>query len=340
MAPAEPPPYFYPMDDPKRPHSHFGKVIVATTDSEPVLKGSNDDVVNMHAGSFLDKSKLSLTKCLCLLSFCFAVMCSKKTMPYREPGHIVEIAETRLKRESKNGRCRQQPDNWPFGGVDHTTNMWFGILPDADTRKKPLLPIIRKHDTTGAISDSFATYASVYGKHTLENNPMLCSMCFAHRWGSHEEFFVDLVTGSQISRLEGRKSTHKKVGVRGKVLRDSEVTARDLSFKSVWRELKAEGWTRKPPPRRSLEDRYKYIRPAGHANGTVGIDYFLGEESVLEYYANGTFIKTELPRPHEHQDTLLVIEKSSWGVTTLQFQLQFKLCVVATCKKFRLPVDG
>ncbi|POM76974.1 Hypothetical protein PHPALM_5726, partial [Phytophthora palmivora] len=53
-----------------------------------------------------------------------------------------------------------------------------------------------------------------------------------------------------------------------------------MSFKSVWRELKAEGRTRKPPPRRSLEDRYKYIRPAGHANGTVGIDYFLGEESV------------------------------------------------------------
>uniref|UniRef100_H3H8Y9 Uncharacterized protein n=1 Tax=Phytophthora ramorum TaxID=164328 RepID=H3H8Y9_PHYRM len=76
------------------------------------------------------------------------------------------------------------------------------------------------------------------------------------------------------------------VSARGKVLRDSEVTARDLSFKSVWRELKAEGWTRKPPPRRSLEDRYKYIRPMGHANGTVGIDFFLGEEGVLEYYAN------------------------------------------------------
>ncbi|POM81031.1 Hypothetical protein PHPALM_1059 [Phytophthora palmivora] len=213
MAPAEPSPYLYPMADPKRPRSHFDMIIAATTDSEPVLKGSNDDVVNMQAGSFFDKSKLPLTKYLRLLSFWCSNLplvpfCSDLSsqmswqLTDREPGHIVEIAETRLKRKSKNGRCRQQPDNWLFGGVDRTTNMRFGILPDADMRKKPLLPILRKHDTTGVISDSFATYASVNGKHTLENNPMLCSKCFTHRWGNHEELFVDLVTGSHTSRLE------------------------------------------------------------------------------------------------------------------------------------------
>ncbi|KAG6950081.1 hypothetical protein JG687_00014460 [Phytophthora cactorum] len=53
-----------------------------------------------------------------------------------------------------------------------------------------------------------------------------------------------------------------------RVPRDSEVTARDLSFKSVWRELKGEDWTRKAPPGRSLDDRYKYVRPGGHPNGT------------------------------------------------------------------------
>ncbi|KAG4040898.1 hypothetical protein PC123_g23570 [Phytophthora cactorum] len=47
-----------------------------------------------------------------------------------------------------------------------------------------------------------------------------------------------------------------------RVPRDSEVTARDLSFKSVWRELKGEDWTRKAPPGRSLDDRYIYVRPA------------------------------------------------------------------------------
>ncbi|KAG1693313.1 hypothetical protein DVH05_023777 [Phytophthora capsici] len=73
---------------------------------------------------------------------------------------------------------------------------------------------------------------------------------------------------------------------RGKVPRDSEVTGRDLSFKSVWRELKQDGWTRKPPPRSSLDDRYKYIRPEGHPNGTVGLDYFLGEAAVLDFYAD------------------------------------------------------
>ncbi|KAF4128988.1 hypothetical protein GN958_ATG21819 [Phytophthora infestans] len=79
---------------------------------------------------------------------------------------------------------------------------------------------------------------------------------------------------------------------RGKVPRDSEVTGRDLSFKSVWRELKQDEWTRKPPPRSSLDDGYKYIRPEGHPNGTVGLDFFLEEAAVLDFYADGAYRAT------------------------------------------------
>ncbi|KAI9985035.1 hypothetical protein PInf_004342 [Phytophthora infestans] len=46
---------------------------------------------------------------------------------------------------------------------------------------------------------------------------------------------------------------------RGGVPRDIEDTGRDLSLKSVWRELRQEGWTRKSPPRSCLNDRYRYI---------------------------------------------------------------------------------
>ncbi|GMF35149.1 unnamed protein product [Phytophthora fragariaefolia] len=74
---------------------------------------------------------------------------------------------------------------------------------------------------------------------------------------------------------------------RGKVVRDSDVTSRDLSFRSMWRELKAQGWSSKRPPRRSLDDRYRYIRPGGNPEGASGVELFLGEEAVLEYYANG-----------------------------------------------------
>ncbi|KAG1701780.1 hypothetical protein DVH05_010274 [Phytophthora capsici] len=72
----------------------------------------------------------------------------------------------------------------------------------------------------------------------------------------------------------------------GKVVRVYEVTSRDLSFKSVWRELKENGWTRKPPPCRSLDDRYFYIRPGASQKGAEGVHFFRGEEAVLEYYAN------------------------------------------------------
>ncbi|KAG1710000.1 hypothetical protein DVH05_017009 [Phytophthora capsici] len=92
---------------------------------------------------------------------------------------------------------------------------------------------------------------------------------------------------SSFENLRSKDSSDgKMVKPRGKVPRDFEVTGRDLSFKSVWRELKNDGWTRKPPPRSSLDDRYKYIRPEGHPNGTIGLDYFLGETAVLEFYAD------------------------------------------------------
>ncbi|KAI9979941.1 hypothetical protein PInf_002152 [Phytophthora infestans] len=75
------------------------------------------------------------------------------------------------------------------------------------------------------------------------------------------------------------------VRVRGKVPRDCEATARDLSFKSVWRELKKDGWTRKPPSGRSLNDRYFYMPPGENVKGSEGVDYFRGEQAVLEHYA-------------------------------------------------------
>ncbi|KAG6944061.1 hypothetical protein JG687_00018073 [Phytophthora cactorum] len=73
---------------------------------------------------------------------------------------------------------------------------------------------------------------------------------------------------------------------RGKVHRDNEVTGRDLSFKSVWRELRGQGWSSKRPPSSSLDDRYKYVRPGGHTIGTVSIDLFLVEEQAIKFYAN------------------------------------------------------
>ncbi|KAE9002001.1 hypothetical protein PF010_g14461 [Phytophthora fragariae] len=73
---------------------------------------------------------------------------------------------------------------------------------------------------------------------------------------------------------------------RGKLVCDCDVTSRDLSFQSVWRELKAQGWTCKRPPIRSLDERYRYVRPYADPNGAVGVEFFLDEDAVLEYYAN------------------------------------------------------
>ncbi|KAE9201541.1 hypothetical protein PF002_g21499 [Phytophthora fragariae] len=55
--------------------------------------------------------------------------------------------------------------------------------------------------------------------------------------------------------------------------------------KSVCRELREQGLTRKPPPRRGLNDRNFYLRHGGDVSVTDGVDFFRGEEAVLEYYA-------------------------------------------------------
>ncbi|KAE9113791.1 hypothetical protein PF007_g10619 [Phytophthora fragariae] len=53
----------------------------------------------------------------------------------RDHGHIVEVDETSLKKKSKYGRGHQHPDNWLFGDVDRTINLWFGILTGTDSKK-------------------------------------------------------------------------------------------------------------------------------------------------------------------------------------------------------------
>lgn len=84
---------------------------------------------------------------------------------------------------------------------------------------------------------------------------------------------------------------------REKVVLDCDVRSRDLSFRSVWRELKSQGWTSKRPPSRSLDGRYRHIRPGSSADGAEGVDYFLGENAVLKYYANMLRTRSRTPRP-------------------------------------------
>eukprot|EP00644_Phytophthora_capsici_P004934 jgi/Phyca11/96080/e_gw1.1.573.1 len=54
-------------------------------------------------------------------------------------------------------------------------------------------------------------------------------------------------------------------------------------FRLIWPEFKKLGWTSKPPPSRGIETRWKYILPGGNASGTVGIDYVLGEQAVVDH---------------------------------------------------------
>ncbi|KAG1688952.1 hypothetical protein DVH05_002938 [Phytophthora capsici] len=54
-----------------------------------------------------------------------------------------------------------------------------------------------------------------------------------------------------------------------------------VAFKDAWAYLRRAGWSHKPPPRKSLDSRYQYVRPGRDAAGVEGDDYLLGEAAVL-----------------------------------------------------------
>ncbi|KAE9014012.1 hypothetical protein PF005_g9478 [Phytophthora fragariae] len=69
------------------------------------------------------------------------------------------------------------------------------------TAKKAISPILRKHVKVNStiISDDFASYVSVNGKHTR----LLRGMDYTHRWVNHDECLVDPVTGAHTNRIKG-----------------------------------------------------------------------------------------------------------------------------------------
>ncbi|KAG3120802.1 hypothetical protein PI125_g820 [Phytophthora idaei] len=84
------------------------------------------------------------------------------------------------------------------------------------------------------------------------------------------------------SPSDGRRPHHR--------VRSDEPTAETASslggaalFKDVWGALVKAGWTSKRPSSRSLDSRYKYIRPGGRHDGEEGTNFLLGELAVLTY---------------------------------------------------------
>ncbi|ETP14080.1 hypothetical protein F441_10950 [Phytophthora nicotianae CJ01A1] len=57
------------------------------------------------------------------------------------------------------------------------------------------------------------------------------------------------------------------------------------TWRFIWSQLKASGWTHKLPPASSIETRWKFVPPGGNPFGIEGKDYFLGEDRVLAHYA-------------------------------------------------------
>ncbi|KAE9313607.1 hypothetical protein PF001_g8663 [Phytophthora fragariae] len=177
LAPAEPSPYVYVPSAPETSAYTFDKIMASVRTMDAPCrrwrcrrKGCRNYEVSVRESCFFTKSKLPLAKGLRLLLFRYSGLPVE-----RDHGHIVEVDETSLKKKSKYGRGHQHPDNWLFGDVDRTINLCT------------------------IISDDFASYVSVNGKHTR----LLRGMDYTHRWVNHDECLVDPVTGAHTNRIKG-----------------------------------------------------------------------------------------------------------------------------------------
>ncbi|GMF56386.1 unnamed protein product [Phytophthora fragariaefolia] len=158
LAPAEPSPYLYATSTPDTSAFTYDKVMAATVDERAC-------VIFMMRHGLISRTMLC-RHCDDEMSMDAPAGAGTAVAKIGGPGNIVEINETSLKKKSKYGRDLQHPDNWLFGGVDRTTNLWFGILTGADCKKKTLSPILRKHVKAKPtiISDAYASYVSVNDK--------------------------------------------------------------------------------------------------------------------------------------------------------------------------------
>ncbi|KAG6950092.1 hypothetical protein JG688_00014333 [Phytophthora aleatoria] len=62
-----------------------------------------------------------------------------------------------------------------------------------------------------------------------------------------------------------------------------------VAFKHAWKEFLKDGWTSQPPPRQSLDDRYRHIRPEGDPAGKEGLDFLLWEAAVMRFVKGEEF---------------------------------------------------
>ncbi|KAF1786131.1 hypothetical protein GQ600_26877 [Phytophthora cactorum] len=83
---------------------------------------------------------------------------------------------------------------------------------------------------------------------------------------------------------QSAKRTRPKRGSSPIQAKDTAKIDNSTFFKAVWRELREEGWTSKPPPRNALDLLYRYIRPGSSLKGQEGRYFFIGEQALLDFY--------------------------------------------------------
>ncbi|POM59082.1 Hypothetical protein PHPALM_36189 [Phytophthora palmivora] len=69
------------------------------------------------------------------------------------------------------------------------------------------------------------------------------------------------------------------------------ITSSAAEFKYAWEKLRKDGWTSKPPSGRSLDNRYRYVRPGGNLRGKEGTDFLIGEVSVITFIQDHQLIQ-------------------------------------------------
>jgi hypothetical protein len=94
-------------------------------------------------------------------------------------GHVVEIDETSIKKKSKYNRGTVHEDCWLFGGVDRSTNLWFGIIVYNNRQRPVLCSYIKKHVKRGTCCYQICidVWLTIFCARHFDNERQVCFVC-------------------------------------------------------------------------------------------------------------------------------------------------------------------
>ncbi|KAG7380931.1 hypothetical protein PHYPSEUDO_006605 [Phytophthora pseudosyringae] len=150
-----------------------------------------------------------------------------------------------------------------------------------------------------------------------------CSFVFSMGQPLSIGFLVEAKRSADGAPTTPRKRRSRTSASEGGTALSANAVSGVLQFRYAWQNFRRVGWTSKPPPGgKSLNCRYRYVRPGGNPRGVEGEDFVLGEDAVVRFFdtqeavAAAVSVSDADESSQAGNDIMRVEERETGGETT------------------------